>query len=41
MSCTIKATKALIYYCAIDKLRMLRIERQGSKAQKSSDGDWP
>ena len=34
-------TTAAIYYCAIDKLHMLRIERWGSKTQKSSDGDWP
>ena len=29
MSCTIKAVRVFIYYCATDKLRMLRIERWG------------
>ena len=39
MSCTIKATRTYIYYCAIDKLCILRIERWGLNAQKPPDGD--
>ena len=31
ISCTIKATRTLIYYCVIEKLRMLRMERWGLK----------
>ena len=40
MSCTIKVARSHIHYCAIDELRMLRIERCGSNAQKSPYGDW-
>ena len=40
MSYAIKATKSLIYYCATDKLRVLRIERWGSNAQKYPEEDW-
>ena len=38
-SCIIKATRALVYYCAIDKQRILRIERWGSNGQKLLDRD--
>ena len=41
MSCGIKAARALMYYCANDKLGMLRIERWSTNAQKLPDGDWP
>ena len=34
MSCTIKSSKALIYYCANDKLRMLK-KRAGAQTHKN------
>ena len=40
MSCTIKATRALIYYCASNKRCMIRIEHWISNTQKLPDGDY-
>ena len=40
MSCTIKATRVLIYYCASNKRCMIRIERWSSNTQKLPDGDY-